>query len=324
MNKFILFITIIFSSIGTISAQLSSAGTQDPVIINGISTPNPVQIPVDDMISINLIANTNQNNEGEFHGISWSIDFASMGVQASQVGIDYSNSGMGVQNSTMIVLDSANDTQLDIAMTKTNSNYTSGSFELCTISFPIGILNSGEYQLPITISSANNANGDNIACIAENILIEIQNTILCQDPSACNFQEQADCIFPELNLDCDGNCLNDTNDNGLCDELETSGCTNQTACNYNPNATFDDNSCVFANEVFDCDGNCILDSDNDGICDQNEAPDGSSFCGTNTTWDPITQTCIGISSCPTDLNNDGITNISDLFTLLGSFGLPCQ
>ena len=33
-----------------------------------------------------------------------------------------------------------------------------------------------------------------------------------------------------------------------------SGCTNETACNFNPDANDDDGSCEFSEEYFDCDG----------------------------------------------------------------------
>ena len=72
-------------------------------------------------------------------------------------------------------------------------------------------------------------------------------------------------------LDCDGNCLNDVNGNGLCDELETAGCTDPMACNLDPVATLDDGSC----DLTSCsgctqDGACNYDADatvNDGSCE---------------------------------------------------------
>jgi len=47
----------------------------------------------------------------------------------------------------------------------------------------------------------------------------------CVDINACNYDSLANtddssCIYPELNLDCSGNCLNDENENNICDEDE--------------------------------------------------------------------------------------------------------
>ena len=52
------------------------------------------------------------------------------------------------------------------------------------------------------------------------------------------------------------------------------GCTVDTACNYNPDATKDDGSCEYLPIYYDCDGNCLYDEDEDGICDNN---DGDSY-----------------------------------------------
>ena len=47
----------------------------------------------------------------------------------------------------------------------------------------------------------------------------------CTDINACNYDEKADsengtCIFPEQNYDCAGGCLNDIDNDGVCDENE--------------------------------------------------------------------------------------------------------
>ena len=47
----------------------------------------------------------------------------------------------------------------------------------------------------------------------------------CTDINACNYDEKADsengtCIFPEQNYDCTGGCLNDIDNDGVCDENE--------------------------------------------------------------------------------------------------------
>ena len=97
----------------------------------------------------------------------------------------------------------------------------------------------------------------------------------CTDMMACNFNAEAteddgSCTYPEPLYDCDGNCLNDTDGDGICEEVP--GCTDETACNYDPQATEDDMSCTYADQYLDCDGNCLMDMDGDGVCDELEVP----------------------------------------------------
>ena len=58
----------------------------------------------------------------------------------------------------------------------------------------------------------------------------------------------------------------DMNILGTCIE----GCTDATACNYNPNAVLNDGTCIFAPTYYDCFGNCINDTDGDLICDETD------------------------------------------------------
>ena len=69
----------------------------------------------------------------------------------------------------------------------------------------------------------------------------------CSDPQACNYSEWVNlsvdsCEYPPSYYDCEGNCINDTDGDGVCDELEQVGCMDDTALNYNANATEEDNS----------------------------------------------------------------------------------
>ena len=71
----------------------------------------------------------------------------------------------------------------------------------------------------------------------------------CTDAIACNYDSQANvdnggCIYPIQYYDCNGNCLNDTDGDGVCDELEILGCTNPLSINFNPAATEDDGTCI--------------------------------------------------------------------------------
>ena len=135
----------------------------------------------------------------------------------------------------------------------------------------------------------------------------------CTDENACNYDPEAvidaGCVYPEEFYNCDG-CINDTDGDGLCDELEVegctdssacnydssatdddgsclqndlcgvcggdnsscSGCTDSSACNYDSSATLDDGSCTYPEMYYDCNGNCVNDTDGDGICDELEVP----------------------------------------------------
>ena len=79
----------------------------------------------------------------------------------------------------------------------------------------------------------------------------------CNDPLACNYdpaaEGDADCVFPAEFYTCDG-CINDTDGDGVCDELEVLGCTDNAACNFNINATEDDGSCLSLDACGVCGG----------------------------------------------------------------------
>ena len=70
----------------------------------------------------------------------------------------------------------------------------------------------------------------------------------CDDPVACNYVagttlgdpdlcEYAIDVYPSGYYDCDGNCYNDDDGDGVCNELEVAGCQVLWACNYNALAT---------------------------------------------------------------------------------------
>lgn len=166
----------------------------------------------------------------------------------------------------------------------------------------------------------------------------------CTEEAACNYDGSAvlddgSCTFPvdlynKSYLDCDAGCLNDldgdgicdeeeiggctdngacnfhataTDDDGTCDYLTCSGCTDADYCNYNPSATIDNGSCAAPADLFpdavvdgvstvDCLGRCLNDEDGNGICDEAE------------------------NVCPGDLNGDGLRGAADILQMLGAFG----
>ncbi len=71
----------------------------------------------------------------------------------------------------------------------------------------------------------------------------------CTSLSACNYIEDSttddgSCEYPEAFYDCFGFCVNDTDSDETCDELEVLGCMEPMACNYNIEAT-DSEECTF-------------------------------------------------------------------------------
>ena len=72
----------------------------------------------------------------------------------------------------------------------------------------------------------------------------------CMDSGACNYNadaevDDASCTYPpHANFDCDGNCNNDADGDGICDELEIVGCQDEGACNYDNTAT-DSGDCTY-------------------------------------------------------------------------------
>ena len=90
----------------------------------------------------------------------------------------------------------------------------------------------------------------------------------CMDEVACNYN--SDAIWDDSSCSfTDGNCQtciagevvdNDDDGDNVCNAQEILGSQDETACNYNPDAT-DDGSCETAMENYDCDGNCIDEID---------------------------------------------------------------
>jgi hypothetical protein len=150
----------------------------------------------------------------------------------------------------------------------------------------------------------------------------------CADATACNFdgytEEDGSCLFPDV-YECDGmTCVNDTDDDGVCDELEVAGCSDAAAINYNAAATDDDGSCLLAGCTdptalnFDLTANfntgCILPLEG---CTDPAAYNYTELANTND------GSCEYDLPCPGDLNDDGEININDLLDFFQLYGSNC-
>ncbi len=141
----------------------------------------------------------------------------------------------------------------------------------------------------------------------------------CTDELACNYDSEVNandgsCLYPELGQTCEGECILDSDQDGVCDELEISGCPDASSCNYAAGIT-DIEACEYPELNLDCEGACLMDSDGDGICDpfeiqgcmdesacnyEVEATDADSSC----TFAEAHHNCAGI--CLLDSDGDGV------------------
>ena len=153
----------------------------------------------------------------------------------------------------------------------------------------------------------------------------------CTDELACNFDPTAlyddgSCqdgpAYWGENIDCEGNCLNDSDGDYVCDENEIPGCLNPAACNYVVAPT-DLVACVFPEDGLDCDGNCLNDVDSDGVCDEDESQACTDATACNYNDDPLVdsdnalcvypepfQDCNGV--CFNDADGDGVCDEAEV------------
>ena len=87
------------------------------------------------------------------------------------------------------------------------------------------------------------ANTDNGTCVISGCIDDGQQSwSVTPGTPACNYDSTAttsdgSCTYSATYYDCSGNCLVDTDGDGVCNELEVLGCTDSEALNYNLNAT---------------------------------------------------------------------------------------
>ena len=124
---------------------------------------------------------------------------------------------------------------------------------------------------------------------------------------------------------CGGECIADDNENGICDNEEVGGCTDEDACNYDSEANYDDGSCAYAMDACDDGDDMTIDDmyDADCMCVGIDAVPGctdeaacnyDAEAGANTDdgsclYEDVLGECGG--DCTADADDDGICDDED-------------
>lgn len=66
------------------------------------------------------------------------------------------------------------------------------------------------------------------------------------------------------------NCINTVTNTYIDPCNQTPGCSDQTACNFDQDATLNDGSCIYPPNYLDCFSNCLNDVNQNNICDEQE------------------------------------------------------
>lgn len=126
----------------------------------------------------------------------------------------------------------------------------------------------------------------------------------CTPPAGYVLPESLECFLSVV--DTDDFCISPEGQwDSICQDAYddcTNGCTYSFACNYDPNAIFDDGSC----------------SGYPGCTD----PTATNF-DANATCDNGLCTYDGVTSCPGDLDGNAVVNANDLLGFLAAFGTTC-
>ncbi|MDA8978966.1 T9SS type A sorting domain-containing protein [bacterium] len=144
---------------------------------------------------------------------------------------------------------------------------------------------------------------------------------------ACMLPSTEGCEYAAEGYNCLGECLNDADGDGVCDEFEVVGCLDETACNFDPGATEDGLDCTYPEGNFDCEGNCLNDADGDGVCDSEEVfgCDQQNACNFDVAATEDDGSCVfaqaGLDcngNCLNDVDQDGVCDGDEVFGCVDS------
>ena len=151
----------------------------------------------------------------------------------------------------------------------TLDNGTCGVVDDCGTCHIPCCFNTSTYECDYTVSEQNCDNFWADISIAsdpiQNVFWNTSCTLGCTDSEACNYDanvtdDDGSCEYPQEYYDCNGNCLNDLDEDGICDEVECF----TVLCN-------EWSQCVLGDCI------CINDINENGICDEEEQENCSNL-----------------------------------------------
>ena len=169
----------------------------------------------------------------------------------------------------------------------------------------------------------------------------------CTESDACNYNlsattDDGSCLYTDALGECGGPCEADIDADGICDDvddcvglLDTCGVCNGPGQIYDCGCTdIPDGDCDCEGGQpetgYDCNGDCLSDFNDNGICDiielieLNDAISSGALCGEGTVWNDSFGLCLPLDLCPSDIDEDGLTGVTDLMELLAAFGAACE
>ena len=180
--------------------------------------------------------------DGELSG-QVNFQMFNMGMATDDADISIPFAGVGQVDSTSEIVCGCTDvTACNFNMEATNDD---GSCEFVSC---LGCID------PVACNFQMDATQDDGSC-------EYETCAGCINPAACNFDETATidtgCILPDGNCEsCSGETdgtgfvvVSDADGDGVCDEDEVLGCTDDSASNFSPLATEEDGSCLYCDLV---------------------------------------------------------------------------
>lgn len=220
-------------------------------------------VSFDVWLSASQSSNQNVELSGAVTSITFNLDFYGPGGEwpADMIVVIYSPNGNCVGGEGYNINPPSSCYDINFP---TNWTSTANGFYTYTMFVPTNYL-SGDGTWYFTVQNGwTSASGTNYDL--DIILNGICDVGGCTNPWACNydpdaaFSDNSLCEYPEIGYDCDGNCILDTDGDGICDMYEIPGCDDFAACNYVETATDNDGTCYYAEIDEDCNGNSLLPS----------------------------------------------------------------